>query len=160
VIDAGSGDDKLSGGLGDDLLAGGSGDDTLDGGSGDDILSGGSGDDRLVGGGGNDVLGGGSGDDVLTGGAGDDDFLFGDYDRISDFGVGADKIDLTGLGVTAETFEELVTIRGSGANSVVVIGDESMRVSVAAGSGPLTIDDFLFDTEVGGQFVNGDYLLP
>jgi len=58
-INAGAGDDDVSGGGGADLLVGGDGEDKLGGGSGDDVLVGGLGSDRLVGAAGNDVLIGG-----------------------------------------------------------------------------------------------------
>ncbi|MBP0444886.1 calcium-binding protein [Roseomonas sp. SSH11] len=81
-IDGGSGDDTLFG-LGGhvsirgpfefgDTLYGGAGNDRLFGGSGGDYLNGGAGLDLLDGGTGNDVLDAGEGDDVLLGGAGID----------------------------------------------------------------------------------------
>ncbi|GAA0727777.1 M10 family metallopeptidase [Sphingomonas japonica] len=63
-------------------------------------LDGRDGDDTLSGGGGGDVLAGGDGDDVLTGGAGRDVFEFGSLDagrdRITDFAMTTDRIDLFG----------------------------------------------------------------
>ena len=102
----GKGDDTLSGGDGDDFLSGGRGNDTLNGGGDADRLRGGRHDDTLKGGEGNDVLIGGLGTDVLTGGNGKDDFVFnrkGDSlrgnpsDTITDFAIGEDRIDLSGL---------------------------------------------------------------
>ena len=108
VLHGGNGRDQLFGGAGADILQGEVGRDTLDGGSGDDRLFGGSGRDDLKGGDGNDALSagsgydrldGGAGADVLTGGAGHDTFVFteGDAgaDRITDFGTGADRVDLS-----------------------------------------------------------------
>ena len=94
-IDAGSGNDMISGQWGADTLRGDTGEDTLDGGAdrdalfgevGADWLFGGDGMDSLYGGGEADHLSGDAGNDALYGGAGDDrllggigrDFLFGD----------------------------------------------------------------------------------
>ena len=91
TVDAGGGDDSVSGkgggGLGgefstaitihgeagNDALTGGGGNDTVDGGAGKDRLKGGDKGDTIDGGGGNDVVIGGDGNDVLEGGGGDDD---------------------------------------------------------------------------------------
>ncbi|WP_337220976.1 VWA domain-containing protein, partial [Vibrio cholerae] len=70
---------------------------------GNDILNGGEGNDILYGQGGNDILIGGLGNDILTGGSGEDLFkwvdgdLDGSTDRITDFKIGEDKIDLSDL---------------------------------------------------------------
>jgi Ca2+-binding RTX toxin-like protein len=68
-VNAGGGDDEVTGGIGDDLLIGRGGADTLTGGGGDDFLIGGSGSDRLVGSSGADVLAAGdvAGDVSLAG---------------------------------------------------------------------------------------------
>ena len=98
----GEGDDRIEGGSSADALYGEEGDDILEGGTGPDRLFGGEGDDELTGGDGgyNDLLVGGEGNDKLTGGAGADTFVFGlnhGSDWITDFGDGADVIDLSGL---------------------------------------------------------------
>ncbi|MBB2777637.1 UNVERIFIED_ORG: VCBS repeat-containing protein [Comamonas terrigena] len=105
--DTRGGNDKLYGGEGNDILYGQGGNDELYGGNGDDKLYGGTGNDKLDGGAGNDWLLGGRGDDILTGGAGDDTFVWklGDagtaaapaLDRVTDFGIGNDKLDLSDL---------------------------------------------------------------
>ena len=59
------GDDKLSGNDGNDYLFGGAGDDTLDGGAGDDMVLGGAGDDTIIAVGGSDTFDGGEGSDTL-----------------------------------------------------------------------------------------------
>ncbi|MES2295937.1 MAG: Ig-like domain-containing protein [Pseudomonadota bacterium] len=114
IYNGGNGNDKFTGSTGNDALAGGNGNDTLDGAAGNDSLDGGNGDDILIGGLGNDSLDGGNGDDVLsggigrdilTGGRGNDVFVISaaadssaqEMDTITDFGSGADKIDLTAL---------------------------------------------------------------
>ncbi|NYT45449.1 heme peroxidase [Alcaligenaceae bacterium] len=146
VLNGGSGNDRLSGGAGDDVLNGGSGDDLLDGGSGDDVLNGGSGndalkggagDDILNGGSGNDILSGGLGDDILTGGSGDDIFLFGGDDRITDFSIGEDRIDLRELGITINTFSSSVTLMAAGDDTLLMIQGSNMMVD---GVNPQDID--------------------
>jgi Ca2+-binding RTX toxin-like protein len=94
VLDGGGGNDRLFGGDGQDALRGGSGDDR--------VLDGGAGNDSLFGGAGSDILAGGLGRDVLRGMSGEDTFRFltadsgvgAARDRISDFSVGIDRIDL------------------------------------------------------------------
>lgn len=87
-----SGRDAVIGGTGDDILRGFGDTDRLDGGGGNDRIGGGGGDDRLEGGG---------GDDVLSGGGGADAFIFtaGGKDRLLDFNLKEDSLDLTALGL-------------------------------------------------------------
>lgn len=90
-VDAGTGDDRVTGSNGNDRIEGGEGNDSLWGMGGRDALSGGDGNDYLIGDGtsaknkyqtleeslhGNDTLDGGKGDDTLIG-QGGHDFLFG-----------------------------------------------------------------------------------
>jgi hypothetical protein len=103
----------LYGGAGNDTLSGLAGADLLDGGANDDVLFGGADVDRLLGGLGNDKLTGGTGTDTLSGGTGVDWFLFnaGDgVDRITDFQLGVDKIDL----LSATSFAQLTFSAGIG----------------------------------------------
>lgn len=68
-------------------------------------VSGKGGADTLLGGGKADVLDGGTGDDTLTGSAGGDTFVFKTgygKDTITDFGKGADRIDLSGWKTVAD----------------------------------------------------------
>lgn len=89
LIDGGSGADALSGGGGADTLSGGEGADSLDGGEGSDSLLGGTGADTLDGGAQADTIDGGAGDDSLIGGDGDDVFVLSDgHDTITDFNFG------------------------------------------------------------------------
>lgn len=85
----------------DDFVAAGKGHDVVDGGAGNDRLFGQNGNDTLRGGDGNDLLNGGTFDDLLTGGLGRDQFVFslvsGD-DRITDFTVGDDRLNLRAFG--------------------------------------------------------------
>ncbi|MBD0274856.1 MAG: calcium-binding protein, partial [Acetobacteraceae bacterium] len=74
---------------GPDKLVGGFGDDSINGLGGDDAIEGSAGDDRLD---------GGAGTDALRGGEGKDTFVFnaweGGYDRVDDFRVGVDRVEL------------------------------------------------------------------
>lgn len=100
TLSGGAGNDQLTGKGGADVLSGGGGADALTGGKGGDQLFGGSGKDGLFGEFGADRLIGGVGDDKLVGGAGADTFVFaaGDgHDRILDFALAQDRIDLTAL---------------------------------------------------------------
>jgi Ca2+-binding RTX toxin-like protein len=132
------------------LLTGGAGNDTLNGAAGNDTLTGGLGNDSLVGGVGNDILDGGLGNDILNGGTGNDILHFTPgfgADRVLGFDFnptgGQDLLDLSALGITADTFAGSVTITDAGADVLLAIGaDTILLVGVA---NPATIDatDFL-----------------
>ena len=110
----------------DNVLTGGTGNDVLIGGAGHDTLNGGAGHDKLNGGIGNDVLWGGSGNDTLTGDAGSDVFVFKRADGagktfITDFELGTDKIDLSGLGYTS--FADVQAHLSTGEGGFALISD-------------------------------------
>lgn len=100
-VSGGNGNDTLLGDDGNDTLLGGTGRDLLQGGADDDLLDGGTAADTLEGGIGNDTLVGGLGPDILTGGEGADIFRYltrGEGgDRITDFNVAEDMLDLSAL---------------------------------------------------------------
>jgi len=129
VLRGGDGRDVLKGGLGDDKLRGQGGNDIIIGANGDDILRGGSGNDRLNGGNGDDVLIGGAGRDELTGRGGDDVFVFhrakhspnsSEADKIADFELGHDRIDLSTVGTHSLTFSTETAFNGSGWGEVKI----------------------------------------
>ena len=100
---------RVDAGYGNDNVSGASGADSLRGDQGNDVLRGLNGNDTLIGGAGADTLVGGNGIDILTGGAGRDTFVFDTTgsspvatpDQITDFeGAGAvqgDRIDLSAI---------------------------------------------------------------
>jgi VCBS repeat-containing protein len=120
-INAGNGADTVRAGAGNDLVYGDS-DGALDQSNGSDALYGDEGNDKLFGGNGSDTLNGGLNDDVLVGGNGPDRFVYGSvadseyhsggpgtfnstnmtwngqWDVITDFQSGVDKIDLSSAG--------------------------------------------------------------
>lgn len=100
----GSGQDTI---LGFENLTGSAFNDTLTGSAGANTLSGLAGNDTLNGGAGGDRLVGGLGKDTLTGGLDADTFVFDNVtdsvvgtnrDLVTDFAIGTDKLDLSGLG--------------------------------------------------------------
>jgi Ca2+-binding RTX toxin-like protein len=110
--------DRVNGGAGDDMLSGNGGNDVLIGGLGNDMLNGNGGNDVLTGGLGNDMLSGNRGNDVLTGGLGNDTFVYNHgKDRISDFDLGADQLNIddalwTGTLTKAQVLEFARVVRG------------------------------------------------
>ncbi|MDB5459580.1 MAG: hypothetical protein JWO72_1321 [Caulobacteraceae bacterium] len=129
-------------GDGNDLLSGGAGDDKLYGGAGDDILLGGPGVDTLSGGLGADVLDGGGQADILTGGDGADRFVVSTTPtgaaQVTDFTLGADKLDLNALlgraGVTGvdPVADGFVTVASDGAGGSNIYFDADGRSPGAA----------------------------
>jgi Ca2+-binding RTX toxin-like protein len=104
----GAGDDRLLGDLAADVVYGGIGDDSLFGGAGNDSLAGDTGADRITGGAGRDVLTG----DVGSSGGYDDVFIYtkvsdsaaaSQSDRITDFKIGEDRIDLSAVDAKSGT---------------------------------------------------------
>ena len=72
VVNAGGGNDTLTGTAGNDVLMGDLGDDLINAGNGNDIVNGGGGNDLINAGDGNDLVRGGAGSDTINGGEGDD----------------------------------------------------------------------------------------
>lgn len=92
IFDSESGHVRFEGRGGADRLTGSLGADTIDGGAGADVI---------VGGGGADTLRGGGGRDLFVVGEGDS--LAGTADRITDFRVGVDRIDLLAIDARTRT---------------------------------------------------------
>jgi Ca2+-binding RTX toxin-like protein len=119
-------DDILVGGSGNDTVFGGTGDDSISGQSNDDLLFGGAGDDVINGEAGNDVIWGGSGNDTLTGQAGVDLFGFvtgSGSDRVTDFEVGIDRLDLSGATNQISSYAQLsAAATASGGDVIIDLG--------------------------------------
>lgn len=122
---------------------------------------GGTGADVLIGNDASNVLDGGSGADRLTGGLGADTFVFkAGYgaDTISDFGVGSDRIDLTGTASVHSLSDVLSRASQIGDDTVLDLGggDGIKLLNVAKSS--LTDSGFLFsdgDGQASVWLMNG-----
>lgn len=139
------GADRMTGGTGADTVFGGVGKDRIWGGEGNDRLIGDSGRDRLYGGAGEDLLLAGRGRDDLSGGGGADVFVFGQnhgQDRILDFTLGEDLIDLSGVSGRGFDYGDL-QIRRSGTSTVIETGAGEITLE-GLRPGEITADDFLF----------------
>ncbi|WP_412554958.1 M10 family metallopeptidase C-terminal domain-containing protein [Shimia sp. MIT1388] len=162
-ISLGIGNDEGNGGNGDDFVQGMWGNDLVTGGNGADTLLGNQGNDSLRGGNGDDLLIGGNGQDMMAGGAGADVFLFrsqgdskiGSHDRIYDFDVTEDRLDLSPLGI--QDVNLLSTFSHGGAPSVRTtevggstqifidldgLGGADMRIDLSGTTG-LGVEDFI-----------------
>lgn len=102
-------------------------------------------DDYLDGGTGNDLLVGGFGNDELIGGSGSDIFLFfpsfrlevdTDLDRILDFAIGLDKLDLTRWGLDGAALDTDENGRlGDGDDAVFGDGEGNLVIDLGAATG-------------------------
>ncbi|MBI1731574.1 MAG: M10 family metallopeptidase C-terminal domain-containing protein [Gammaproteobacteria bacterium] len=166
-----SGNDDMSGNSAANLLSG------LDGA---DVLRGFGGDDTLFGGGGKDELIGGGGSDLLYGDAGNDRFRFRAADALVDGGEGNDRlvingkdklVDLTGIPDGTITGIEIIDLRGTGDNTLIVdaaevldlsLTSDVLRVSgnagdvVEMGDGWSAGDDVTIGSQLYHQFTQGD----
>ncbi|MDR6610159.1 VCBS domain-containing protein, partial [Pseudomonas synxantha] len=106
--------------------------------------------DILVGGAGDDLFFGGLGNDTLNGGFGNDTFMFAaagfGNDSIQGFDVdpagGQDLLNIAGLGISSETFAANVSIAADGADTVIGIGMDSIRL-VGVSSAGIDQADFI-----------------
>ncbi|MGL4321734.1 MAG: hypothetical protein ACRCS3_12815, partial [Paracoccaceae bacterium] len=116
---------------------------TLTGGSAGDQLFGGAGNDTLNGGAGRDVLSDGEGADTLTGGADADIFVMspdGATDRIMDFQLGVDRIDLSEWGRVYDLTGLTWQVRADG--FALIFGGEVLEVETHNGA-TLTAANFV-----------------
>jgi VCBS repeat-containing protein len=106
--------------------------------------------DTLVGGAGDDLFLGGQGDDTFYGGLGNDTFMFAaagfGNDSIQDFDLnpsgGQDLLNIAGTGINSETFAANVSIAADGADTVIGIGVDSIRL-VGVSSAGIDQADFI-----------------
>ncbi len=95
---------EIDAGAGDDVVTGGAGNDTIIGGDGNDFLQGRGGNDQIDGRAGNDSLNGGEGNDTLWGGEGNDAFYW-------------DRVDWTNGSAIVKNGEDVV-FAGSGTDVI------------------------------------------
>ncbi|WP_309663253.1 calcium-binding protein, partial [Tabrizicola sp.] len=108
--------------------------DTLTGSASGDMLSGGAGDDLLQGDAGEDILMDGAGADVMFGGAGRDIFVLaadGETDRIGDFQMGIDRIDLSAWGRVYDI--SALTIVATATGALITYLGETLEIVSANG---------------------------
>jgi Ca2+-binding RTX toxin-like protein len=139
-------DNSIIGNNSNNVIKGEDGFDNLKGARGDDNLHGGEGNDTLKGGIGNDTLNGSVGQDVLTGSNDVDIFSFqfgesvvdlGQIDRITDFAIGTDKIDLLDVGMP----NKLSRASNNNATSLLtVINDVFNDANESSGQQPLGLN--------------------
>ncbi|MDW4549470.1 calcium-binding protein [Defluviimonas sp. D31] len=123
-------------------LIGGEADDVLTGGAADDVILGGRGNDLLLGGGGDDILVDGAGSDTLSGGDGRDLFVLmtdGARDRITDFDINCDRLDLSDFALLYSVAALKITSTAIGAT--ITFGDEEVEV-ISSSYSPLTASQF------------------
>ena len=145
---------QLFGGGGIDVLTGNAGNDLLDGGTGNDTLSGGDNNDVIIGGEGNDVIDVGTGFNTIvynSSGFGND--TISSFDADGGTAANQDKIDLSGLGVTAANFATRVFESASGGNTVLTIREGGAASPIqgtitvnAVGNASIDINDFTLAT--------------
>ena len=149
-----AGDDLVRGNLGSDLLTGGGGVDRIYGGGSNDTLQGDGGNDYLVGENGADRIEGGTGDDSLTGGlfgaGGDgarDTFVFAPgsgFDRVLDFEVGTDRLDVSDYGLTYAQIEAATQDAGAnGANARIDLTNGDTIYLLGVDANALSENDFI-----------------
>ncbi|MHC2625924.1 VCBS repeat-containing protein [Bradyrhizobium huanghuaihaiense] len=190
IVYGGAGDDTLNGTGVNDTIYGGSGNDTIKGNNGADIIYGGSGQDTIAGSNENDTIIGGFGADNLTGSNGDDVFVYlsavdsraGQFDTITDFRSGSDKIDLTAIGALGFVILALSStsssvpphtiawIYDSSANETIVyvnptdqtlqIGDSSLVEVHLQGVATIDSSDFIVDQAAAPVQAVSDNLDP
>ena len=118
--------------------------DTIYGNEGSDNITGGTGADIIIGGQGNDVITGGAGNDKLTGGAGADTFIFAPHsgkDSITDFGNGADSIDISAY--LSAGFTPIVTDASAGLTISFSTGDSIQLLGVHPANLVSTVTGFI-----------------
>jgi Ca2+-binding RTX toxin-like protein len=120
-----------------------------------DTLTGDASNNRLSGLGGPDTLRGGRGNDRLTGGTGNDTFVFAsgwDHDTITDFAVGQDRLDMTGVSGLTSMSQLAITNTALGAR--IAYGSDSITLTGVTAS-QLTAASFQFAAPPAGQTFDG-----
>ena len=148
VVQAGDGDDNITGSPDfADVISGQDGDDTITGNGGDDTLNGGDGADSITGDTGFDSIDGGDGADTIDAGDGNDNILGGDGADSVTGGLGDDTID-SGQGPdTIDGGDGNDSINGMSGNDLIDGGDGNDSVlggshhdMITGGTGNDTLD--------------------
>jgi Ca2+-binding RTX toxin-like protein len=130
-------------------IHGSSGGDTLTGGSGKDVVAGYGGADTLRGAGGADILYGGTGADTFVYGVGESTLI--QWDLISDFATGQDKLD-----ISAADGGRAVIAR-FGTSSFVYFGGMGTGLSVVHVVGEVQVDDLIVSGATTGFTIYGSF---
>jgi Ca2+-binding RTX toxin-like protein len=176
VVGGGGGETVVGGGGGETVVGGGGGETVVGGGGGETVVGGGSpvnlfgthGNDSVTGTAISEIIVGGLGKDTLTGGGGEDIFrytsrlesLLGSDDRIMDFDVSKDTIDLTGLGyygiVGSAPSEGQLRVSYSSTTDRTYVRDDFSDFEfhlIGNHRTTLTKENFIFDQEPGALIV-------
>jgi len=146
---------------------GNKGNNVIEGNAGKNSLDGKLGNDSLFGQEGNDTLAGGSGQDIIFGGAGNDIYVeaFGDSlvrgrDRIGDFAIGSDKVDLlTNSGTSHPMPVSLSRAADTTASSLFILAKQVFVDSNGAESGNQPLGKNSAAIAVVTSGVTGTYLI-
>jgi Ca2+-binding RTX toxin-like protein len=131
VINGNGAANALYGGLGTDTLNGAGGDDLLDGGDGVDTLNGGDANDIIIGGAGNDAIDVGGGfNTIVYNAVGFGLDTINSFDSAGGAPTNQDRIDLSGLGVTAANFTQRVFETAEGANTLITIRENGAASAI------------------------------
>ena len=109
-------------------------------------VHGGAGNDRITGGKEKNVLDGGADDDILTGGKGNDTFVFANgygKDRITDFGSGKDRIDVSGW-AAIDSFSGVKSHARNHGDDVWIKADSDVLIIEHTHKADLHAGDFIF----------------
>ena len=144
IVNAGEGDDTVTGGGGTNFLFGQGGNDKLTGGSKGDLLNGGAGRDTITGGDGNDILIGGPNNDSLLGGNGEDILVPGTTNYDTDMTALSSLLaEWTSSHSHATRIHNIQTGTSGGLNDPFFLR--------ATGTGKTVIDDQAVDSLNGGS---------
>ncbi len=148
-VDAGAGNDSMTGGAGNDTLAGGIGNDIVNGGAGADVLTGGAGDDtfRLTGTFGNDTITGGETTET-TGDLIDASALTAN----TTLTFSANEAGTLGAGTSTASFSEIERFTLGSGNDTVNAAGTTVGVNVNSGAG----NDSLIGGSAGDTLSGGN----
>ena len=156
-IEAGDGDDVVTGGASEDRIRGQGGDDKLSGNDGNDYLFGGAGDDTLDGGAGDDTINDGAGTDIINGGDGTDTLLRNLSDDYSDYAF-TPIIDLNSGKFYAEEYPDdydtlisMENLQVAGNFNYTLKGDNADNILTAGAGNDTLVGGSGNDTLTGGS---------